>query len=435
MGGFAGQPVRAVAAGLSVLVHAGFTLVIALAPTPELDPSAGGLDAEARGSLLILDDPAAADPPPPPPPAEITATDPPVPSPEPEMKPLTLGIEGSSQKTENWLGSDEPTPHSAAPSTVNQPALDPNAGSPSPGGAPGSPGAPSPDASKPTPATPAPNPDALVRTDRPVPPAAQRPPTSPTPGSPAALAVPAPSLDPGPDAPALDPTQPAVPKPTDNRDRPERDGAPDGVDGPVPERVGDGGPRDQAPGPDAPPDPPDPLDVRPDAPDLLVGPPIPEEVLEALAAPARTEPESSPQDASSPAVAGADEAPGLPGRPGENPGQISEKESDAASIEQMLTVRPGMPAAAEGLEIITRRPNFTRLTRVTAAPGNPIVRIFFKRTGTVGRVELLRSSGSDDVDGPVLNAVYNWRAKGKALDDLPNRPTAGITLTVTIVLR
>ncbi len=143
---------------------------------------------------------------------------------------------------------------------------------------------------------------------------------------------------------------------------------------------------------------------------------------------------SAPSESSSASASGSG-ASGPGGQPGERPGAKSDKESDAASIEQMLVIRPGMPAAAEGLEIITRRPNFTRLTRVTSLPGNPILRIVFRRDGRVRLAEVLRSSGSEDVDGPVLNAVYNWQAKGKVLDALPKTPSAEISLTVTIVLR
>ena len=122
-------------------------------------------------------------------------------------------------------------------------------------------------------------------------------------------------------------------------------------------------------------------------------------------------------------------------KPGQKPGDTSEKESDAASIRKSVLIRPGHPAAAQGLEIVTRRPEFTRLTRVTAWPRNPIVRVTFDRTGKVTQAKILRSSGVEDVDNPVLYSVYQWTAKGKALAELPKGDVhAGVTITVTIIL-
>lgn len=123
--------------------------------------------------------------------------------------------------------------------------------------------------------------------------------------------------------------------------------------------------------------------------------------------------------------------------PGAAPGERSERESNAVSREMAIEVRPGRPAAAEGLEIITRRPEFSRVTRLMAAPArNPRLRVTFDREGLVRNVEFIEATGIRDVDDPVQHAVYRWTARGRALAELPaTDPLAGVTITVTILLR
>lgn len=121
------------------------------------------------------------------------------------------------------------------------------------------------------------------------------------------------------------------------------------------------------------------------------------------------------------------------GNGGERPAIESDKQSDATSTQETVEIDPGRNAAAQGLDIVTRRPYFTRLTRVTARPSNPLVRITFNRQGRVSRVEMVESSGNEDVDGPVINACYQWTARGRALSELPEGKV-GKTLTVRILL-
>ena len=96
----------------------------------------------------------------------------------------------------------------------------------------------------------------------------------------------------------------------------------------------------------------------------------------------------------------------------------------------------GQPVVAEGLEIATRRAQFTPLVRTIATPMRPVVRMRFDRQGRVADASIVRSSGFEDVDEPVLNAVYSWTAKGERLSKIsPLDPKAGITLTFTILFR
>lgn len=114
-------------------------------------------------------------------------------------------------------------------------------------------------------------------------------------------------------------------------------------------------------------------------------------------------------------------------------GQISDKESEATALKDRVKVTPGQPVAAKGLEIKTRRPVFSRYVRVMAAPRNAVVRVRFTREGRVASAEMLRSSGWEDVDRPLLDAVYQWTATGKRLQELPETREGAAPATVSMV--
>jgi len=120
-------------------------------------------------------------------------------------------------------------------------------------------------------------------------------------------------------------------------------------------------------------------------------------------------------------------------------GQVSDKESEATALKDRVKVTPGQPVAAKGLEIKTRRPVFSRYVRVMAAPKNAVVRVRFTREGKVASAELVRSSGWEDVDRPLLDAVYQWTASGKRLLELPEaregEKPATVSMVFEIVLR
>jgi hypothetical protein len=122
-------------------------------------------------------------------------------------------------------------------------------------------------------------------------------------------------------------------------------------------------------------------------------------------------------------------------------GIVSDKEAIATSIREAPVVRPGRVLAAKGLEISTRRPRFGVATRMTRAPKNPVVEITFGPDGRVKRATFVTdgsavyNTGSDEVDQPLLNAVYSWTAKGKSISELdPNDSEAGVTIMITIIL-
>ncbi len=131
-------------------------------------------------------------------------------------------------------------------------------------------------------------------------------------------------------------------------------------------------------------------------------------------------------------------ASGVPVRPGElRDAIVSEKEADATSRERIVEWEPGRPPAVEGLDIRTVRPRWTVTTKITAVPRNPLVRMEFRKNGTVARAFYLEGedSGYPAVDGPLLDAIYAWTAKGRALEALPaDDPEIVVPITMRIML-
>lgn len=96
--------------------------------------------------------------------------------------------------------------------------------------------------------------------------------------------------------------------------------------------------------------------------------------------------------------------------------------SDRESIATQTTPMPdqivlGRVLVSDGIEIKTVRPRFNISTLFTATPRNPVATIVFDKTGQVVRAELVLSSGFADIDSPILNSLYRWRASGKKLED------------------
>lgn len=466
----------ALAAVLALMLHAAFVTVVSR--TTIGAPPADSTRWRSPGTPLSLafDEPA---PPRPPeePEHEIAREpeQPPPPTPEPPQPPppeiVTLGIEdGTSSPTPAWLGFKDETEHRAHRSTVVQPQLDPDAGGPQesrPHGAGGDNQPPAPPAPSSTSATtaPAPPPESDGTESKPQPsePATRQDPkpTEPTPATQPRPPVedapqPKPQVDaPSPETSAEEPVTPPLAE-TSNAERPAE--AASGVDielsaprlelGPMfqPAR------RSAVPEPqsreksDAPTPQADPETSR-----RAPAPPVSPEQLRELerlvdemmrfapSSPGGTGPAGDPSDG--PASPSA--RPGAPAEP-------SDKQVDGTSLEEPIEIVLGHPAAAKGLEIITRRPQFSKITRVVAYPDNPLVEATFARDGRVIAARLTKSSGYADVDQPVLDAVYAWRAKGEALQKLPlypepgsagaqaaaeNPKAFGLTLKFTIILR
>ena len=131
--------------------------------------------------------------------------------------------------------------------------------------------------------------------------------------------------------------------------------------------------------------------------------------------------------------------PPSPGQSGAgDPGEQSDRDSDPTALAGTIDVVPGHPAAHKGLEIKTVRPKWLTLTKMTTSPDNPLVIIKFRRNGTVMEADFLNGQGTGfkSVDGPLLDAIYAWRASGEALNRLPaTDPDATLEVRIRVILR
>jgi len=123
-------------------------------------------------------------------------------------------------------------------------------------------------------------------------------------------------------------------------------------------------------------------------------------------------------------------------------GVVSDRESTASIIKRSIKVdakKLNKPIVGQGLEITTVEPKFPASVRFTQLPRNPVLMIRFDAMGRVSKVRFLTEgrrvfdTGSKMVDEPLINAVYQWRAKGKEIDALdPNDPEAFIEIPMNI---
>ncbi|MCA9278711.1 MAG: hypothetical protein H6815_11025 [Phycisphaeraceae bacterium] len=119
----------------------------------------------------------------------------------------------------------------------------------------------------------------------------------------------------------------------------------------------------------------------------------------------------------------------------EGPGNGS-RESDASSENEPLRWEPGKPLSAEGVRITTYKPKFTTTTLLSTSPSNPIVDITFGSNGEVVRrgVRFVgRGTGYPDVDRPLIEAMYLWKATGRKIDEL--RETETLSIKILVILR
>lgn len=435
---------------VSLALHAGFAATLLrygdrwLSPSPESGPD--------ETPLLI-----------PIPPAQTAQPQPDVPLPDP----LKLGIDEGKAEGDTWLGFKDPTPHSGPTSSRDQAQMvkeSPSAPSPATGEQPPSP--PLPQAQPPVETPPDQPPPDEAKPD-PLPEPKQ---AAPSPVETAEPAKPAPQPEPVPDlakTASLEPAESAkpAPAPTDLKTEQVEPGervvpvpAPEQQtpDAPVPEiPVPTPAPEAKAEqSPDAKPDarpesaPEIPKDLKsepdakelPAAPAALVGPPAPSQ--EELAEREKADREQAVRELAERQAAQA--APPIPPRPASKPrparrpGEVSDRESDAAAVRSAVNVEPGRPAATKGLKINTVRPEWSTTTRIVALPKNPVVRVRFNRAGKVVDANFVDryDTGWPDVDGPLLDAIYRWKAEGERLRELPeNDPEAVITVTFRITLR
>jgi hypothetical protein len=162
------------------------------------------------------------------------------------------------------------------------------------------------------------------------------------------------------------------------------------------------------------------------------------------ATPIPPQPTPAPTPAPNPAPNPAQ--PGQSPAPAGAPGIEDERAADAAmrrTARELPIDRLGRPLQASGeIQMITVRPTWSLQVRNAYNPRrNPFVEIRF---GADGRVKLARfvampdgsaGSGYEEVDQPLLNAVYRWTAKGKAIEALdPRDPAAHHAMVIRFLL-
>ncbi len=137
------------------------------------------------------------------------------------------------------------------------------------------------------------------------------------------------------------------------------------------------------------------------------------------------------QAEATPAEPSADVAPAQASVPGAA-GEQDDRESDATSVVQTPRKELGRPVSAQGLRIRTVKPSFSHYASIMSSPRDPVIRIHFDAQGRVKLVDLLQSSGFPDIDRPVLDAAYRWRAEGKALKSLGGSETISVDMRILL---
>ncbi len=130
---------------------------------------------------------------------------------------------------------------------------------------------------------------------------------------------------------------------------------------------------------------------------------------------------------------------GAPSGGDDQPGEPSDRESVATALKEAIDLTDwGRPLARQGLEVTTVRPRWSVTTRLARMPRNPVVLIRFGADGTVRSAEFLRdkrlvfSTGFEDVDGPLMDAIYRWKASGEAIEALGEGETHQVSVRVVL---
>ncbi len=129
----------------------------------------------------------------------------------------------------------------------------------------------------------------------------------------------------------------------------------------------------------------------------------------------------------------------VPGKPGpqmdtDEVAWVADKEADPTSLRRVAKFEAGKVEAGQGLEILTLNPQFDAVTRNLASPRSPVFEVKFNKQGEAKRVRMIRSSGTSNVNDPIQNVLYKWRARGKVLEELPDDPDAGVVLRIRFLL-
>lgn len=97
-----------------------------------------------------------------------------------------------------------------------------------------------------------------------------------------------------------------------------------------------------------------------------------------------------------------------------------DRESSPYSLDHhKITGKIGSVLIGKGIEIQTRIPRFTAVTQASIWPkANPVVEITFARDGVVITAKIIKTSGYEGIDSPILASVYHWKARGELMEKL-----------------
>ncbi len=120
-----------------------------------------------------------------------------------------------------------------------------------------------------------------------------------------------------------------------------------------------------------------------------------------------------------------------------NAGAQSDREVDPTSSVRRGEFRNGRVNVGKGLELRPlQRPEFSLIARDLASPSSPIVEIHIRKSGQIADVKVIRSSGYPvEIDEPIRNAIFFWRASGDELASLSDDPDARFVVRLTFNLR
>jgi len=105
----------------------------------------------------------------------------------------------------------------------------------------------------------------------------------------------------------------------------------------------------------------------------------------------------------------------LPSRPTSSPKSDKESPTPTQLTVPQQQIRPGAVIAADGIEIKTKALRPSAIARLTI-PRNPKVSVTFDKHGEVTNAQIVRSTGFDNVDSPILAALYQWKATGPRVE-------------------
>jgi TonB family protein len=128
-----------------------------------------------------------------------------------------------------------------------------------------------------------------------------------------------------------------------------------------------------------------------------------------------------------PPVAAAPAAPGSAGRGGADPAPMSDSESDAFSVLGSAEFRDGRLSVKAGRKVRSRRPKIGlagQLDLYQRMHAQVTLKVSTDATGKVTDVDVVRSSGSNEIDQPCRVAMYDWWFEPKK--DAAGKPVADV---------